>query len=126
MSPLANTYETHPITDHLSAQHPRPLANIVKCGKITDVSHTTSYVLKFGSALSHPLANVFKLTPVMINACCTHSNVVNFGVNGPKLRNLNSVAELLALDLLKAEEQSCNPFWKANAGSATNELGVVS
>jgi len=31
-------------------------------------------------AMPHPLANIVKLTPVMMDACCTHSNVVNSGV----------------------------------------------
>jgi len=53
--PLANSSETSPITDCRSAEH------------------------------CHHLANVVKLTPVMIDACCTHSNVVNCGVTGTNL-----------------------------------------
>ena len=55
VSPLENSSETNPTTDRRAAEQCCP-----------------------GST-----ANVVELTPVTIDACCTHSSVVNSGVIGP-------------------------------------------
>ena len=54
----------------------------------------------------------------MIDACCTHSNVVNFGVTGHDLYNIE---ESLSFSFLKSELRSSNLFRNV---SATNEGGV--
>ena len=46
----------------------------------------------------------------MIDACFTHSNVVNTGVTGPNLNKfLHGVDKLLPINLLKSDLRNCNP-----------------
>jgi len=50
VSPVANTYEKHPITDHVSSSQPCPIANLGELSIVTiiDAGHTTSYALSSG------------------------------------------------------------------------------
>jgi len=61
-----------------------------------------------------PLANVVKQNPVMIDACCTHFNFVNFWITGPNLvRFLHNVEKSLSFSLLKSKLLSCDSFRNA-------------
>jgi len=69
-----------------------------------------------------PLWNEVKLNQVMIDACCTHSNVVYSGVTAPNLTKfLRNIKESLPFNVLKSELRSCNTFRNA---SVPNEGGV--
>ena len=58
----------------------------------------------------------------MIDACWTHSNVLNSGLTGPNnIKFLNDAEESLPFNSLKSESRSSNPFQNA---SLPNEYGV--
>jgi len=71
-----------------------------------------------------PLANVVKLTPVLIDVCCTHLSLINSGVTGPKFTKFLHDVERSSLLLMRPSSlQYFNPFRNAgvtNKGEQAN------